>query len=273
VLVLANAHAPPPVPPLWSQSPVRPQAVVPAAHSLSGSVFAETAAQLPSATPVLVITQASQVPWQALLQQTPSAQDNPLVHWLVVEQATPLARLVAQVLVEVSQNDPVAQFASIVQAVGRQLVASMHATPPGQAAVVGAPRTQFPAPSQVPTLVVSWLPEQEVLFGQLVVALATAHAPFPSQNPVAPQAVVPAVQSLSGFVPCVIGAQVPLEPPVLVPMQDWQSPVQSLSQQTWSTLEQTPLAHCAVVEQVMPGDSFALQIPEATSHMNPLPQL
>jgi hypothetical protein len=58
---------------------VRPQVVPLAAHSLSGSVLAVTAAQVPVVMPVLLETQASQVPAQPLLQQTPSTQ-NPLEH-------------------------------------------------------------------------------------------------------------------------------------------------------------------------------------------------
>jgi hypothetical protein len=78
VVELANAHAPPPFPPFWLHCPVSPQAVPLAAHSLSGSLGV-TAAQVPLAVPVLLETQASQVPAQPLLQQTPSAQ-YPLEH-------------------------------------------------------------------------------------------------------------------------------------------------------------------------------------------------
>jgi hypothetical protein len=136
------------------QSPVRPQAVLLAVHSLSGSVLAVTAAQVPLVTPVLLETQASQTPAQPLLQQTPSAQ-NPVEHWLVAEHAAPFAPFAVQVLFVVLQKYPLTQFESVVQAVGRQAVVLAHITPPGQGPVEAAPSTQFPAPSQAPALVVS----------------------------------------------------------------------------------------------------------------------
>src|SRR3569623_1632171 len=42
------AQAPPPLPPFWLHRPVRPQVVPSEAHSLSGSVPADIAAQCPS---------------------------------------------------------------------------------------------------------------------------------------------------------------------------------------------------------------------------------
>jgi hypothetical protein len=54
-----------------------------------------------------------------------------------------------------------------------------------------------------------------------------------------------------------------LLPPVLLAMHDSQSPEQSLLQQTWSALEQTPLAHSAVDEHAAPAASLGLQPPLA----------
>jgi hypothetical protein len=85
-----KAQPPPPLPPLLLHRPVWPQVVPSDEHSLSGSVLAVTAAQWPLAAPVLAWTQASQVPPQALLQQTPSVQ-KPELHWSVALQVEPSA--------------------------------------------------------------------------------------------------------------------------------------------------------------------------------------
>lgn len=60
-------------------------------HSLSGSVPATIAAQVPSVPPVREAEHALQVSVHALWQQTPSTQ-NPLPHWLAAAQALPVAR-------------------------------------------------------------------------------------------------------------------------------------------------------------------------------------
>jgi hypothetical protein len=54
-----------------------------------------------------------------------------------------------------------------------------------------------------------------------------------------PSQYIPAPHSLSGSVPGVIGAQVPLAATVLAAMHAWQLPVQAESQHT-------PSAHCAL---------------------------
>jgi hypothetical protein len=100
---------------------------------------------------------------------------------LPAAQAVPAGFFVAQVLLERSQYDPVAQFASAVQADGRQVVALMQATPPVHAAVVAVPGLQLPAPSQVAGVVVSWPPEQDDVPVQAVPAAASAQAPWPLQ--------------------------------------------------------------------------------------------
>jgi hypothetical protein len=186
---------------------VWPQVVPSDEHSLSGSVPDVTAAHLPLPAPVLELTQASQVPPQALLQQKPSAQ-NPLVHWLVPVQAPPLARFAVHIPVPVSQNEPLVQLASAVHVLGRQVVLLlMQTTPPGQGPVDAVPGTHVPAPSQAAGVVVSWLPVQEVDPVHGVVAGAKPHLPLPSQKPVAPQVVVPAEHSLSGSVLALIPTQ------------------------------------------------------------------
>lgn len=177
----------------------------------------------------------------------------------------------AQVLVVVSQKDPVAQFPSTVQAAGRQVIPSWQATPPGQAPVVAVPGLQVPEPSQLDGVVVSWPPAQAEVPGQVVPTAARAQAPFPSQKPVAPHAELLGVQSLSALLPFGSGAQMPSIPPVLLATQDSQVPVQSLLQQTWSALEQTPLAHWPVVVQAAPGTSFGLHVCVPGSQIDPAP--
>jgi hypothetical protein len=247
-----------------------PQVAVSWLHSLSGSVPAVTAAQWPFATPVLVITQASQVPLQALVQQTPSAQ-NPPAHWALAVQVAPSARVGEQVLVVRSQNDPDAQLAVLVQAAGRQLVAFMQATPPGQAAVAAVPGVQTPAPLQLAGVTVSCEPAHDEVPVQARPAAASAQARFPSQKPVVPQVALLGAQSLSALFPLGSAVQTPLVPPLLLARQDSQTPAQSLSQQTWSTLEQTPAAHWVVDEQAAPGESFGLQVWVVASHREPAP--
>ena len=150
------------------------------------------------------------------------------------------------------------QFVSAVHELGRQAVALMQVTPPGQADTVGVPGVQVPLPSQVAGVTVSWLPLHDELPVQGVLAAATAHFRLPSQEPVVPQVVVPGAQSLSALLPAGSGLQTPFALLVLVPMQDSQVPAQSLSQQTWSALEQTPDAQSEVAAQASPGFSLGL---------------
>ena len=165
------------------------------------------------------------------MQQTPSAQKPP-AHWLLLAQVAPPTFLGAQVLLVRSQNDPVAQFPSAAQAEGRHVVPFMQATPPGQAAETGVPRTQFPAPSQLAVVVVSWLAAHDDVPVHEVPEAARAQARLPLQKPVAPQIAVPNEQSLSALLPLGSAVQTPSVAPVLLPTQDSQVPVQLLSQQT-----------------------------------------
>lgn len=71
--------------------PVVPQVeAAVAGHSLSGSVPVVTLAQVPVVIPVLFEVQAWQVPVQAALQHTPSAQ-KPLAQSLPARQVSPSA--------------------------------------------------------------------------------------------------------------------------------------------------------------------------------------
>jgi hypothetical protein len=69
-----------------------PSQVVAPAHSASGSVDPPTAKHVPPGPPVFVAEHATHVPMQLVLQQLPSTQ-LPLVHWVPLPQATPLARV------------------------------------------------------------------------------------------------------------------------------------------------------------------------------------
>ena len=72
-----------------------------AVSGLTGLLLATPlGAQVPSATPVLVILQAWQASVQALLQHTPSGEQIPPVHWLpepLPEQVPPAAFFWVQV--------------------------------------------------------------------------------------------------------------------------------------------------------------------------------
>jgi hypothetical protein len=205
------------------------------------------------------------------VQQTPSAQ-NPPEHWALAVQVAPSARRGEQVLVVKSQNDPDAQLVVLVQAAGRQLVAFMQATPPEQGAVVAVPGVQAPAPLQLAGVTVSCAPEHDEVLVQATPDAASAQARFPLQNPVVPQVALPGTQSLSALLPLGSAVQTPLVPPLLLATHDSQMPAQSLSQQTWSALEQTPVAHWVVEEQAEPGESFGLQVWVVTSHRKPASQ-
>jgi len=218
----------------------------------------------------LAITHASQVPLHALVQQTPSAQ-NPPAHWALAVQVPPSARVGEQVLVVRSQNDPDAQFAVLVQAAGKQPVAFMQATPPGQGPVLAVPGVQAPAPLQLAGVTVSCEPAHDDLPVQARPEAANAQARFPSQNPVVPQVALLGAQSLSALFPLGSAVQRPSVPPLLLATQDSQIPAQSLLQQTWSALEQTPVAHWVVEEQAAPGESFGLQVWVVASHRKPVP--
>jgi hypothetical protein len=80
-----NRQVPPPLhKPSWAQ------AVVSAVHSFPGSVPLRMKPQVPSAcAPVWLARQDEQSPLQRLLQQTPSTQ-NPLRHWVIPPQGSPL---------------------------------------------------------------------------------------------------------------------------------------------------------------------------------------
>jgi hypothetical protein len=147
-----------------------------------------------------------------------------------------------------------------VQVVDEHIVVLAQTTPPGHALESAAPGLHVPDPSQLAGVTVMVLPLQEVVPVHVFPFAPKAHFRAPSQRPVAPHSVEPAAHSLSGSVPVVTGAQVPLALPVLVARQDSQVPLQSASQQTPSTLEQAPLAHWAVDEHLSPGFNLGAQM-------------
>ena len=241
VLLPNFSHAP-----LPSQWPVFPHETgVPAVHPPAGSASPdETAAQVPSGDePVSALVQAWQVPLQALVQQTPSAQ-KPLVHWSVAVQACPFGRFPAQTPL---WHSPLRQSASAAQVDALHVVADAQATPPGQP--LGAGVEQAPAPLQVPTGV-SWPPLQEAL-PQATVEIAFRQPPLPSQNPSWPQVVVPTAQAPFDDPPAATGLQAPVA-------QVMQVPVQAVAQQTPEM--QLPLVHWSLAEQVDPSEKVAAQV-------------
>jgi len=91
-------------------------------HSVAGSVPACTVAHVPSTGAPAPTVQASQVPSQARLQHTPSAQ-KPVSHWKLLVQRAPGARLAAHC--PFLQKVPDLHWASEVQV-------AMQAVPPPQ---------------------------------------------------------------------------------------------------------------------------------------------
>jgi hypothetical protein len=144
---------------LPSHIPFRPQlAVESALHSLSGSVFAVTAAHVPFAPPVFAVLHAWHVPLQAVLQQYPSTQ-LPLAHSeqppatlqsLARLHAAPCAFFVEQVPVA-SQYVPVGQPASFAHPPGQLVLVPSHSAAPAHAGVPTVPAFTAPhVPSSVP---------------------------------------------------------------------------------------------------------------------------
>ena len=241
VLLPNFSHAP-----LPSQWPVFPQeAGVPAVHPPAGSASPdETAEQVPSGDePVSALVHAWQVPLQALVQQTPSAQ-KPLVHWSVAVQACPFGRFPAQAPL---WHSPLTQSASAAQVDALHVVADPQATPPGQPLAAGV--EQAPAPLQVPTGV-SWPPLQEAL-PQATVEIAFRQPPLPSQNPSWPQVVVPTAQAPFDDPPAATGLQAPVA-------QVMQVPAQVVAQQTPEM--QLAWVHWSFAEQVDPSERVAAQV-------------
>ena len=241
VLLPNFSHAP-----LPSQWPVFPHETgVPAVHPPAGSASPdETAAQVPSGDePVSALVHAWQVPLQALVQQTPSAQ-KPLVHWSVAVQACPFGRFPAQAPL---WHSPLPQSASAVQVDGLHAVVDAQTTPPEQAAAAGV--EQLPAPLQSPPGV-SWPPPQEAV-PQLTLDAANRQPPFPSQVPSCPQAVESAAQAPAEEPPDATGLQSPVP-------QVMQVPVQVVAQQIPEM--QLACVHWLFLLQVDPSDVVAAQV-------------
>jgi hypothetical protein len=113
---------------------------------------------------------------------------------------------------------------------------------------------QAPAPLQLAVAVA--IPPAQLAVRQDVVVAASAQAPPAAQAPVFPHS-VPVVQRES-VTPAVVGAQVPLVPPVFAAEQALQAVVQALLQQKPSA--QNPEAHWLAAVHAVP---LALQVPPA----------
>jgi hypothetical protein len=117
--------------------------------------------------------------------------------------------------------------------------------------------TQLPAPSQVgaarrAALVHSGVP-------QLVPLLASAHAPFPSQDPSRPQGVVSTAHLPWDPEPALMGRHNPLAAPVSTIAHELQVAAHAVSQQKFPT--QLPPAHWPLPAQAAPLVSLAVQAP------------
>jgi hypothetical protein len=138
-----------------------------------------------------------------------------------------------------SQSMPLSQTPGSVPRAGTKLSAGHAAPPPGQVS----------ATSHAPAYARHTVPAAYIW-----------HAPAPSHMPLFPQLAAPAsLQSLSGSVPVVTGAQVPSVPPVFAAEHAMQVPVHAVLQQTPST--QLPFVHSALAEHVAPSACFGTQAP------------
>jgi hypothetical protein len=225
--LLGAWHAFAPVPPLQLSCT---QLGTSAVQSLSGSVPAGTAEQMPS---LPATSHAAHVAPQAVSQQKPSTQ-LPVSH-----SSAPMAPLHTlpcvscgwHMLVAVLQKLPTAQSALVVQLF-------RHAVPPhtyGSQLLVMLP-WQLPV-LQVPC-VVSMPPAHEAATHTVPLGRSHAFAPSVPLQSACMQLGVSAVHSLSGSVPAAYAVQVPSEP--ANPQEPQVSP-QAVSQQKPST--QLPVSH------------------------------
>ncbi len=135
-----------------------------------------------------------------------------------------------------------------------QVVVEAQTSKLGQGVVVVGV-TQVPLPLQVGAPVSTAL--AQAVMPQVVPLAPYRQAPLPLHVPSRPQAVPEAVQRPFDPPPAVMFRQRPLFCPVSVEEQDWQRPVQALSQQMFPT--QAPFEHWLLVEQVDPLPSLAVQ--------------
>lgn len=227
-------------PPAPSHLPLVPQLAAPwSVQNVAGAaVPAATGAQVP----IPFTLQAWQAAQLAEPQQTPSTH-APLMHWVPVVQARPLA-LSAQFLTAPVpwQVKGARQSVSIAQVVLQALVPHTNGE---QEEVVGT--AQAPVPLQCETGV-KVDPEHDCV-PQLTLVAASAHAPAPLQAPVFPHG------GLAGHSPCraaapeAMLAQVPALPVVL---QALQGPQLMVEQQTPST-QKFPVRQSAVAVQACPS--------------------
>jgi hypothetical protein len=224
-----------------SQVPSRPQVLAAAAgHCPAGAtVPAGIGVQVPV---VVVRLHATQVPAQALLQQTPWAQ-NPDAHSVPAPQVAPMG-LSPQLMFRhcAGETQSVLTEQVVLQAV------ALHVN--GAQLALTTVR-QVPAPSHV-RAGVSVEPVQ-LAAAHWVPAATCRHLPVPSQLPSLAQTFVVVAHWLAGVgaAPAGTGAQVPVEP---VRLHATQVPVQAVSQQT--PLAQLPDVHSEPAPQVVPLDFF-----------------
>jgi hypothetical protein len=203
-------------------------------HWFRGSWPAGTVEHVP---PVPVSAQDRQFPVQAVLQQTPWAQ-NPLLHSLPAPHEAP--RGLRPQLDEV-QTLPVTQSALVVQL-------AMQLPPPHTYGAHGCdePGMQVPAPSQRPASVIVE-PVQDCM-PQARPGGYSRHAPAPLHEPSVPQLEAPeSAHWPSGSVLAGIAVQAPRLP---VRAHDVQIPVHGPAQQTPCWHE--PDAHSALAAQSAP---------------------
>jgi hypothetical protein len=228
-------------PPVPSQEPSRPQVLAAAAAHwpVGAAVPAGIGVQVPG---VPVRLHDIQVPVQALLQQTPWAQ-NPVPHSVPVPQAAP-GGLRPQLMLTHWFGDT--QSVLVEQVVLQAVALHMNGA---QLALVTV--RQVPAPSQV-RAGVSVVPAQ-LAAAHCVPAATWRHFPAPSHVPSLPQTFVVVAHWLAGVgaAPAATGVQVPVEP---VRLHAWQVPVQAVLQQT--PCAQLPEVHSEPAPQVTPFDFF-----------------
>lgn len=197
-----------------------------AGHSLSGSIPDAMGSQRPSAPcPFFAALQATQVPVQAVLQQTPSRQKFE-AHVADDEHALPMsARQDPEPLHERPPHSASGSFPFTILShtpfCPLPFLAAEQATHvPLQEALQQNPSTQYP--------------DKHIALFEQVCALSSWHVLAPLHAPL--------THSLSGSEPLTIGPHIPFEPfPFLVAVQASHVPAHAVSQQTPSA--QCPDAH------------------------------
>jgi hypothetical protein len=190
-------------------------------------------------------------PVHAMLQQTPSAQ-NPLLHSRGSKQPCPLARFAEHT--PLSQK-LLTQSVSATQVGGLQVVAVLHTTPPGQAAVVAVP--QAPVPVQVAPRF-SCEPEHTGS-AHGVVTGGKWQLPLPSQVPSWPHGMGPGGHLPFDDPPDLIERHSPLATPVSAFAHEVHVPVHAFSQHRPPT--QFACVHSVPSVHAVPSDLVGVQVP------------